>query len=147
MRKLVPTVRGTSTPSGPRQVAAYIAAAPLPARALLRQLRALVRSVAPEAEERLSYGMPYYSLHGRLAYFAAFKGHVGVYLMGRSKERFARELARWRTTASTLRFEFGDRLPLALLRRVLRARTEENLTAAAMRSRPARQARATPGTR
>ena len=137
MRKRAPVASGKSAPSGSRQVTAYISAAPPPARTLLRQLRDLVHSVAPEAEEKLSYGMPYYSHHGRLVYFAAFKAHVGVYLMGPSKEQFARELARWRSSKATLRFEFGERLPLALLRRVLRARVVENLAAAAKpRPRP-----------
>ena len=43
----------------PNDVEAYIAAAPEAARPMLRQLRQLIRSTAPAAEERLSYGMPY----------------------------------------------------------------------------------------
>jgi uncharacterized protein YdhG (YjbR/CyaY superfamily) len=105
---------------GKRQVDAYIAAAPKQARAMLRQLRQLVRACAPEADERLSYRMPYYSYHGRLIYFAAFSKHVGVYIMGRSKERFARELEPYRTSPSTLRLPFGSRVPVALLKKLVR---------------------------
>jgi uncharacterized protein YdhG (YjbR/CyaY superfamily) len=125
-----------------RDVDAYIAAAPPAARSMLRQLRQLIRSCAPQAEERLSYRMPYYSFHGRLVYFAAFSKHVSVYLMGRSKDRFARELEPYRTTPSTLHFPFGSRVPVALLKRVIKARLEENLAAAASgRKRSGREAR------
>lgn len=95
-----------------------------------------MRSAAPDADETLSYRMPYYSQHGRLIYFAVFRRHVGVYLMGRSKERFAKHITPWRTSASTLRFGFGSKLPVTLLGRIVRARLKENLAAAAAKRRP-----------
>jgi Domain of unknown function (DU1801) len=49
---------------GPRDVDAYIASAPAAAQPHLRTLRAIVKSEAPGAEERLSYGMPHYDHHG-----------------------------------------------------------------------------------
>ena len=135
MRTRTATTRTQATPSGARQVKAYIDAAPIPARAMLRQLRSLIRTTVPEAEEKLSYGMPYYGLDGRLVYFAAFKSHVSVFLMGRSKDAFAAETARWRTTANTMRFEFGERLPVTLLRRILRARAKESREGAAAKAK------------
>lgn len=107
-------------------VAAYIAAAPAPARRMLRQLRKIIRSAAPKATEKISYRMPYYHYHGRLIYFAAFKSHVSVFVMNRSKQPFARGMARYRTSASTLQFPFGTKLPVALLTRIMRARVREN---------------------
>jgi len=153
MRTRTAITRGRPAASGAQQVKAYIDAAPKPARAMLRQLRALVRATVPAAEEKLSYGMPYYGLNARLVYFAAFQSHVGVYLMGRSKEQFSSETARWRSTANTMRFDFDERLPTALLRRILRARVKETLAGAlpkakastkreATRGRPATKARA-----
>jgi len=112
---------------GKHQVDAYIAAAPKQAQAMLRQLRQIVRECAPGAEERLSYRMPYYSLRGRLLYFAAFSKHIGVYIMGRSKERFAKELKPYRTSPSTLQLPLGSRVPATLLKKLIRARVEENL--------------------
>ena len=133
MRK--PSARGKTALTDSQQVSAYIAAAPVPARAMLRQLRSVIRTGAPEAEEKLSYGMPYYGLHGRLIYFAAFKSHVSVFLMGRSKQQFAAETARWRTTANTMRLAFGERVPAGLLKRIVRARVKELLAEAAGKSR------------
>jgi len=111
--------------SGKQQVDAYIAAAPAKARPMLRTLRRIVRTSAPRAEERLSYKMPYYAWHGRLAYFAAFQHHVSFYVMGRVKTTLAKELKPYRTTAATLRFPFGTRIPVALMTRVVKGRLRE----------------------
>jgi uncharacterized protein YdhG (YjbR/CyaY superfamily) len=106
-------------------VAGYIAAAPPAARPMLRQLRRIVRTHAPRAVEKLSYGMPYYDHHGRLIYFAAFTKHVSVFAMGRSKARFAAETKPYRITASTLQFPYGTKLPAGLIARLVRARVRE----------------------
>ena len=112
--------------SGRQQVDAYIAAAPKPARSMLRELRRLIKSAAPQAVERLSYRMPYYSHHGRLTYFAAFSKHVSLYMMGKSKQQFAEATKPYRTSATTLRFGFGTRIPARLVTRLIRARVREN---------------------
>ena len=57
----------------------YITAAPKEVQAKLVQLRKIVKAVAPESSERISYGMPYYEYHGALAGFAAFKNHIGFF--------------------------------------------------------------------
>jgi uncharacterized protein YdhG (YjbR/CyaY superfamily) len=76
---------------------------------MLRELRALVKAVAPGAVEKISYGMPHYNHHGRLVYFAALKAHIGVYgLVG------------------TLRFSYGEPLPVPALRAALKARVQQN---------------------
>ena len=61
------------TQSKAKDVDSYIAAAPEAARPILRQLRRIITTAVPEAEETISYGMPFYRYHGRLAYFAAHK--------------------------------------------------------------------------
>ena len=106
-------------------VPSYIAAAPPRARPMLRELRRLVRRAAPEADERISYKMPYYHLGGRFAYFAAFTNHVSFYIMGRTATTLAKETAKWRSTRNTMRFDFGTKLPVALIARVLKDRKRD----------------------
>ena len=60
----------------PENVDAYIANAPNQVKTTLKLLRATIKKAAPQAQEKISYGMPYYSLNGRLAYFAAHKNHI-----------------------------------------------------------------------
>jgi len=123
---------------GLRDVDAYIASAPAAAQPHLRALRAIVKSQAPSAEERLSYSMPHYDHLGRLVYFAANKAHVGVYgLTDRSD--VANELQEHLASRGTLRFAFDRPLPIAALQAAVRARVDQNEAAAlANGRRPAR---------
>src|SRR5712691_551868 len=104
----------------------YIAVAPEAVQPMLRQLRRLIKAAAPKAEERLSYGMPFYEYHGRLVYFALHKNHVGLYPVGKAKDMYAKELQGYLAEKSTLRFPLGQPLPAALISKVVKARVEEN---------------------
>lgn len=128
-----------ASPSGRQEVDAYIASAPAPAQPLLRTLRAIVISEAPNATERLSYGMPYYGYHGRVVYFAAHKEHVGVYGLAGLGGAVA-ELQDYFAERGTLRFPFDRPLPADALHAAIRARVRQNeaasLTRATDPSRP-----------
>ena len=56
----------------PTMVDEYIDAFPPKVRAILRRVRRTIREEAPDAEERISYRMPSYALHGALVYFGGF---------------------------------------------------------------------------
>ncbi|HYU64574.1 MAG TPA: DUF1801 domain-containing protein [Verrucomicrobiae bacterium] len=105
---------------GKKAVDAYIAAAPKAAQPLLRQLREMIREEAPDAEEKISYGIPFYEYRGRLVYIAAHKQHVALYPAGD-----ANGLEVYLTQKSTLRFPIGQRLPIARIRKLIKARVKE----------------------
>jgi uncharacterized protein YdhG (YjbR/CyaY superfamily) len=130
--------------AGPRAVDAYIGAAPKEAQPLLRQLRELITSAAPQAAERISYGMPHYDYHGRLIYFAAFKNHVSVYPGGYA-DKYP-ELKPYMAGKGTYRFPLDQPLPTALIRRYVKARVKENAAKAGSKAgsaRPSPNARST----
>ena len=110
----------------PDTVADYIAAAPRSVQGLLRQLRAAIREAAPAAEERMSYGMPYYFYKGRLAYFAAFKNHIGLYLPTPVIQEHQRELARFETDKATVRLPLDRKVPVPLVKKLVKARMKMN---------------------
>ncbi|HCJ52249.1 MAG: hypothetical protein A2898_03335 [Candidatus Kerfeldbacteria bacterium RIFCSPLOWO2_01_FULL_48_11] len=113
----------------PLTVSEYIAKAPQPAQAMLKKIRATIRAAAPKAKEGISYGMPYYSYKGRLAYFAAFKDHVSYFAMpGHSiKKTLSSQINPYQTGKSTLQFPFGSAVPVALLKKIVKTRIKENL--------------------
>ena|SRR5258706_11103495 len=113
-------------PARPKDVAAYIAAAPPKARPPLRLVRKIIRDAAPHATETISYGMPYYSHHGRLIYFALMRDWIGLYMLGRAKARYAKELKPYLSGASTARFALDRPLPVGLIRKVVKERIAEN---------------------
>lgn len=114
------------TPSTVRQ---YIAAAPKPAQTMLTQLRRAIRAAAPAAKEKISYGIPFYEYRspgylGRLVYFGAFTKHVSIFAWGREVEKH-RALKKYKTSTGTLQFPIGSKIPLRLVKTVVRARMKE----------------------
>jgi uncharacterized protein YdhG (YjbR/CyaY superfamily) len=110
----------------PNRVDAYIGAAPKEVQSKLRELRAIIRKTAPSAEERISYGMPYYNYKGRLAYFAYAKAHIGLYVPTPVIEEHQCELRDYETTLATVRFPLDKKLPVALIRKLVKARMRLN---------------------
>ena len=70
--------------------------------------------------------MPYYGFKGRLAYFAAFKNHIGLYIPTPVVEEFKRELKAYETAKATVRFPIGKKLPVALIKKLIKARLKKN---------------------
>jgi uncharacterized protein YdhG (YjbR/CyaY superfamily) len=107
-----------------RTVDAYIAAAPRAAQPLLRQLRQVIKKAAPRAQERISYGMPYYDYHGRLIYFGLHSNHLGLYPVGQT-DRYP-ELKEYVTGKGTMRFPLDRPLPVTLITKLVKERVRQN---------------------
>ena len=105
----------------------YIAQCPAEVQPVLQQLRALIRAAAPEAREKISYGMPGFEQKGSLVWFAAFKGHIGFYPTGSGVAAFKEELATYKTSKGAVQFPLGQPLPAELITRMVRFKVEENL--------------------
>jgi uncharacterized protein YdhG (YjbR/CyaY superfamily) len=107
-------------------VDAYVAEFPPETRAVLEEMRALIRATAPEASERISYAIPAFDLNGPLVYFAGFRGHVGFYPTGRGIEAFKEELEPYKSGKGLVRFPLGQPLPTDLIRRIVESRVRQN---------------------
>ena len=118
-------------------IEAYIAQFPSDVQQKLRTLRKIIREEAPEAEEKISYRMPTFVLHGDLVYFAAFKHHIGFYPLPSGVEAFLLELAPYRTGKASIQFPIDKPLPAELIARIVRFRVAENTRAAGKRRRNA----------
>ena len=104
----------------------YIAGFPPDVRATLQELRAAIREIAPDATEKIGYGIPTFVLHGNLVHYAAYDTHYGLYPGAWPVERFADELAGYETSKGTIRFPRGEPLPMPLIRRIVEACVERN---------------------
>jgi uncharacterized protein YdhG (YjbR/CyaY superfamily) len=105
----------------------YIADFPLEIQVVLEQIRATIRTAAPDASEAIKYGMPTFVQHGNLVHFAAFKNHIGFYPVPSGIEAFKTELSVYDQSKGTIRFPFGTPVPLELIARIVKFRLEENL--------------------
>ena len=108
----------------PKDVDAYIASAPETARPMLIELRRIVKAAAPQAEEIISYHMPYYKYHGHLVGFAAYKDHVSLF--GAMLPELKNELAPYNTGRGSVQFPFGKPLPAGLITKIVRAHVKMN---------------------
>jgi uncharacterized protein YdhG (YjbR/CyaY superfamily) len=123
---MAPAVRARTNKAAPKDVDAYIAAAPKAVQPMLGELRQVIRSAAPNAKERISYGMPSYDYHGRVAHFAGYEGHIGLYGVAHVEHERGASIAKYLESRSTLRFPVGQKLPVALIRKLIKARVSQN---------------------
>lgn len=109
-------------PPTPATVDEYIAQAPKELQPRLRQLRATILAAAPDAKERISYGMPYYEYKGRLVYFQLWKKHIGLYALAAPVlEEHKAELERYLMPRGTVRLPLDEALPVDLISRLVKA--------------------------
>ncbi|MDR1894012.1 MAG: DUF1801 domain-containing protein [Spirochaetales bacterium] len=93
----------------------------------LIKIRNFIKSEAPEALEKISYGMPAFYLKGNLIHFAAFKDHYGLFPGPSGIDQFEKELSPYRTGKGTLRFELNKELPWDIIKKIIQFRKNENI--------------------
>jgi uncharacterized protein YdhG (YjbR/CyaY superfamily) len=103
----------------------YIAEAPKEVQGKLKEIRAAILEVAPNASESISYGMPGYD-KGQIGWFALMKTHIGLYLRPPSIEKHKKELEGYKTTKSAIHFPLDKKVPIHLIKKLIRARINEN---------------------
>ena len=128
MKRARPTEKTTMTAA----VRAYIAARPPAVRKRLQQIRTIVRAAAPAAVEHFSYGVPGARLAGQpLIWYAAFKHHIGLYPIKADLLRAHRiDVSGYQTSKGTVRLPLEEPLPVALVKRLVKARAAEALSRA-----------------
>ena len=108
----------------------YIAAQPEDVRPILEALRKKIRDCARGANEAIAYGMPTFRLNGNLVHFAACAQHIGFYPTPSAIVAFSRELSKYKTSKGAIQFPLEEKLPLALIGKIVRYRVKENLAKA-----------------
>jgi uncharacterized protein YdhG (YjbR/CyaY superfamily) len=105
----------------------YIAAIPAEQRTVLEKLRKLIVSIAPDADESISYGIPTYKLGGKpLVYFGTAKKHFALYaISGAVRENYRDNLAGYAMSKGTIRFPLDEPFPAALIKKLVEAQLAE----------------------
>jgi uncharacterized protein YdhG (YjbR/CyaY superfamily) len=111
----------------PKTIDEYLAALSDDKRRALETLRKTIRAAAPKAEECISYQLPAFRLNGMLVAFGATANHCAFYLMSSTTvEAHKNELKNYDTSKGTIRFQPEEPLPVALVRKLVKARIAEN---------------------
>jgi len=110
----------------PENIDAYIAGFPDDIQAKLNEIRTIIRTAAPEAGEKISWGMPTFTLKGKiLVQFAAHKAHIGYYPMPETIEAFEAKLTSYKTSKGGIQFPYKDPLPAELIAETVKFRTAD----------------------
>ena|SRR5215469_15772938 len=138
MNKQRPTSRGasakrsaakakTSKPKAKTMtVTEYVASIPKPARSAFAKLRAAVRSAVPRtATEIISYQIPAFKDERVLVWFAAFSNHCSLFPTNSVIQKFEDELKEFSVSKGTVHFPLDEPLPVALIKRMVKARVAE----------------------
>jgi uncharacterized protein YdhG (YjbR/CyaY superfamily) len=123
------TVKKSSAARGkPGSIDAYLATVSADRRAGLDKLRTTIRSILPEAEECISYSIPAFRYHGHVVagFAATSKGCSYFPFSGKTLTTLAADVNAYDQTKSALHFDAGRPLPVALVRKLLKARVAES---------------------
>ena len=104
----------------------YISQFPDDVREILQTLRTVIKEAAPEAEEKISWKMPTFALHGNLVHFAAYKNHVGFYPAPSGIEAFKDELSVYKGAKGSIQFPIKQEIPYELICKIVKFRVDEN---------------------
>jgi uncharacterized protein YdhG (YjbR/CyaY superfamily) len=110
-------------------VEAYIANATPAARNKLRELRRCIQSILTSAEEKIWYGVPFYHQDGEVAGLSVARHHVSLGVGSEvlpTDRRQKLEAMGYHTGSCTVQIRFDQKLPVALLRKMLREKVKLN---------------------
>ena len=101
----------------PQSVDEYIAAQDETIQPKLNEIRTVLRSALPDAEERISWSMPTYRKDHNIIHFAAQKKHIGLYPGPEAVAYFSGRLdqAGLLYSKGSIQIPYFDDLPLELI--------------------------------
>jgi uncharacterized protein YdhG (YjbR/CyaY superfamily) len=105
----------------------YILTFPPEVQGILNKLRKVIKEAAPEAQEKISWQMPTFVLHGNLVHFAVHKNHIGFYPAPSGIDAFKDELSEYKSAKGSVQFPFKKPIPYELIDRIVKFRVAENI--------------------
>ncbi|KGR76726.1 iron chaperone [Ureibacillus manganicus] len=113
----------------------YILQFPEDIQEILNTIRKEIKEIAPNADEKISYGMPTFVLERNLVHFAAYKNHIGFYPTPNGIERFKEELSEYKTSKGAIQFPIEKPIPYELISKIVKFRVAENKEKAEVKRR------------
>lgn len=114
-----------TTRTKPRTIPEYIRSAPPEAQPTLKELYAILKSVAPDAKEAIKWGYPVFEEKRILFSFSAHKGHANFFPTRSALEPFRKELEGHKTWKDTIQLPYGKPVPKPLIRKIARYRAKD----------------------
>jgi uncharacterized protein YdhG (YjbR/CyaY superfamily) len=109
----------------PGTIDQYIASAPKAAQPALKQVRTIIKSTVPGAEEVIWYSMPAFRAGKVVISFAGYARHIGIYPGAKAIVHFQKELTAFNTSKGAIQFPLSRPVPVALLKRIVKFNLRE----------------------
>ena len=104
----------------------YIDSQEVNVRERLNAIYEAIRSAIPDAEERISWGMPTFWKGCNIIHFAPAKKHIGLYPGPEAVEVFREQLKDYKTSKGAIQLPNNKELPLSLVAEIARWSYEKN---------------------
>ena len=111
--------------SNSKDVDDFIAKYPTDVQKILRKIRAIIRELAPDAHEKLGYGIPTFTLNGNLVHYSALTNHIGFYPTPSGIEKFRKQLSKYEGAKGSVQFPLDQPIPYDLIRKITEFRVKE----------------------
>lgn len=103
----------------------YIADAPEAAQKHLREVRAVLKEVAQNADEVIKWGQPAFE-EGRILFaYSAFKSHLNFVPTRTTLQQFKGELAGYKTGHDSIQLPYDKPVPKTLIKKIAKYRIKE----------------------
>jgi len=111
-----------------KNVDEYISSAPEASHSHLTEIREAVISAAPEAEEKIGYGKPYYKYHTWVVGFDALKNHISFEIWDGlpDADRKTLEEMGYKTGSVTFQIRYNQNVPTAVIKNLVKAQMKLN---------------------
>lgn len=98
----------------------YIQSFPKKTQVQLKSIRAVIKSIAPEASEQISYCMPAYKVNKKpLVYFGGYEKHIGFYATPNTHIKFSKQLSKYKQGKGSVQFPIDAPLPIELITKMI----------------------------
>lgn len=102
----------------PETIDEYIAQQPEEVQEILKEVRSTIKSILPDAQERMTWGMPTFWDKHNIIHFASFKKHLGIYPGPDAIIYFAEELKEYKTSKGAIQLPYSKPIPLPLIAKI-----------------------------
>ncbi len=126
----------TNKRPGPASIDEYIVTFPDDVQKILKKVRSTIKAAAPNAEEKISYGIPTFTINGKyLIYFAGWKNHISIYPVPGGDTAFNKAVEPYAAGKGTLKFPLDQPIPYKLITQMVRLQLADNLEKTSYRNK------------
>lgn len=106
----------------------YIASFPEETQKVLEEVRAIIKSIVPDARENISYQIAAFEVNGKnFIHIAGWKQHISIYPIPAGTDAFNKEIAKYADGKGTMKFPLDKPLPLKLIEKAIKYRLTDHL--------------------